>query len=288
MNCSAKASAKNREKGAVERCNFDPGEIFELGKRLTSNIIMLEAFLSDITEPQTQKSLAKVEKKTDKQEQGEAEGSVKSKEDLRAARKASIPLAPTQAGDQLGLQQFALESEGRREDLLLWACCENRTDVVEMLLANSLDSFKKPLNFDRTAQAGVEQHCGYTWCYEFESFPDIYPRGANSAEPKKCSLDVCTKKALDNRTISGALVAAASGGSVNIAEILLEYGASITGRDRLGYTALGAAASSGRSDMLGWLLGLDSMKFQLLLDFQPRFVYLEIPGVSRRETDGSL
>lgn len=42
---------------------FDPGEIFELKARLTSSITMLETFISSITERQTQKSPARLEKR---------------------------------------------------------------------------------------------------------------------------------------------------------------------------------------------------------------------------------
>lgn len=48
---------------------FDPGDISELRARLTSNITLLEAFIANITERQTQKSLEKLEKHIDIQEQ---------------------------------------------------------------------------------------------------------------------------------------------------------------------------------------------------------------------------
>lgn len=207
----------------------------------------------------------------------ETERSINPNIELQVARQESSPPAARQAGDQDGLWQLAPDLDGMREDMLLWACRESRSNVVERLLANNLDSYQKPLTFDRIAQAGVEQHCGCAWCYDSEGCPDIYPRSGNSSKSDKCSLEVCTKKALDNRILNGAVVAAATGGSIKIAETLLEHGASITSRDRLGYTALGAAASNGQSEMLGWLLGLDSMKFKLLLDVQPRFVCTEHP-----------
>ncbi|KAG8166813.1 hypothetical protein KVR01_002502 [Diaporthe batatas] len=201
----------------------------------------------------------------------ESERPAEPKVDLPVSQQASLPLAAKQAGDQSELRQLALELEGMREDLLLCACRENRTKVVKMLVKNNLDSYQKPLTFERASQAG--EHCGYAWCYESESFPDIYPRGENLSKSRKCSVAVCAGKGLDNTLLNEAVVAAAFGGRMSITETLLEHGASITGRDRAGYTALGAAASTGQSDILGWLLGLDSMKFNLLLDFQPRFVY---------------
>ena len=50
---------------------FDPGDISELRARLTSNITLLEAFIANIAERQTQKSLARLEKHIDGQEKQE-------------------------------------------------------------------------------------------------------------------------------------------------------------------------------------------------------------------------
>lgn len=52
-----------------ERLMFDHGDIHELRARLTSNITLLEAFIANIAERQTQKSLARLEKHIDGQEQ---------------------------------------------------------------------------------------------------------------------------------------------------------------------------------------------------------------------------
>lgn len=48
---------------------FDHGDVHELRARLTSNITLLEAFITNIAERQTQKSLAKLEQHIDGQEQ---------------------------------------------------------------------------------------------------------------------------------------------------------------------------------------------------------------------------
>lgn len=48
---------------------FDPGDISELRARLTSHITILEGFIANITEQKTQKSLARLVKQIDEQEQ---------------------------------------------------------------------------------------------------------------------------------------------------------------------------------------------------------------------------
>jgi hypothetical protein len=57
-----------------------------------------------------------------------------------------------------------------------------------------------------------------------------------------------------------ALQAAAKGGYLHIADVLLEKGASanVRGSEKCGYTALEAAASKGRIDMLKLLLNAGS------------------------------
>lgn len=53
-------------------------------------------------------------------------------------------------------------------------------------------------------------------------------------------------------------------------DILLSYGASVARRDHNGSTALGTAAWQGHSNMLSWLLDLDSMEVGRVLDVQKR------------------
>lgn len=63
------AGEKHRVKRVWERLMFDPGDVSHLQTRLTSNITMLEAFVTNITQRKTQKSLARIEKHIDSQEQ---------------------------------------------------------------------------------------------------------------------------------------------------------------------------------------------------------------------------
>lgn len=68
MNLSPGTSERYRMKRIWERLIFDPGEISDLRARLTSNITLLEAFLTNLTERNTQKSLARLERQVDEQE----------------------------------------------------------------------------------------------------------------------------------------------------------------------------------------------------------------------------
>lgn len=189
------------------------------------------------------------------------------------ARQASFPLAARQAGKHFGLRNFALELQGTwtRENLLMWACAEDRMNVVEILLANNLAPYQEPLT-RLVRDITIEKGCGYAWCSAQGEVPYIYPRVVDPSESKDCSWDVCTRVISDTRTISAALVATASRGHIPIAETLIGYGASIAGRDVFGYTALGSAAWKGHSDMLGWLLGQESMDCKFFLELQPQFV----------------
>lgn len=190
---------------------------------------------------------------------------------MQIARQASFPLAARQAGDQFGLQQLALELEGMRDSVLMWACCENKTNVVDILLANNIDWYQKPTTrFIR--EPGPHHVCGLAWCSAHGGAEDVYPCGAAPPENTDYSLDVCTKAISDRRIISAALVAAVSHGNITIAETLMGFGASIAGRDESGLTALGVAAWHRQGEMLVWLLGLDTMDVKYHLEIQPRFV----------------
>lgn len=63
------SSEKHRLKRVWERLMLDPGDISDLRARLTSNITILEGFIANITERKTQKSLARLEKQAEEQEQ---------------------------------------------------------------------------------------------------------------------------------------------------------------------------------------------------------------------------
>lgn len=191
--------------------------------------------------------------------------------DVQISRQSSFPLAARQSGRQFGLRQLARELESLREPLLLWACLANKMNFVDILLADNLDWYKQPTEF--SLPGGTQNRAGFFgWCTVHQVVQVVYPCGAAPPQTSKCVWEVCAKVCLDKRVISAAVVSAASHGMVSTVETLVGYGASIAGRDPAGYTALGAAAQSGHTDMLDWLLGSDTMDVKHLLESQYRCV----------------
>lgn len=181
-------------------------------------------------------------------------------------RQGSFPLAVKQAGEQFALRQLALELQGMRDQLLLWACRENRINLVEILLAMSIDSFLEPFNKTQAQHAiETDKNCRHTWCSAHWASQDIYPSSSDR------SPDICTRATEEPRIIEQALIMAFNFSRKKIMEILLANGASLAGRDHDGFTVLGIAARDGHSDMLGWLLGLESMHVSLLFAVQQRW-----------------
>lgn len=213
-----------------------------------------------------------------------SEASIKRDAVMQITRQGSFPPAARQAGDKFSLQELALELEGMRDSVLMWACYENKTNVIDILLANNIDWYQQPAT--RFTRELVNAYgCGLAWCSVHGGAQDVYPCGVAPPETSDYSLDVCTEVISDKRIISAALVAAASQGEISIAETLIGYGASIAGRDESGLTALGVAALNGHSEMLGWLLGLDNMEVKYHLEIQPRFVMAQALVHFRQETD---
>lgn len=197
---------------------------------------------------------------------------------VQISRQGSFPLATRQANDRFGLQELALELEGMRDDVLVWACRDNKINVVDILLAYNLDSYMKPCK-GYEPLVDFMKRCGHRWCPSHAS-QDIYPLPGTPPETDDSLLDICTKLVPLTKVINAALVTAAAYGRVTIAETLLQHGASLAGLDPDGFTALSMAASKGRSDMLEWLLGQEAMHVRLFLDSQPRSVKTQAPLVT--------
>lgn len=168
---------------------------------------------------------------------------------VQLPRRTSFPLAEKHAGDQFGLRQLALELHGLRDIVVLWACQQNSMNILEIFLSLNVDSFLEPLPKARTPTE-ADEDCGHI-----------------RSDP---ALAVCSGITCEPRVIDEALVTATEYDRQLIAEILLSHGASIAGRNRNGFTALGMAAWEGHSSILGWLLGLDTMKVEIFLAVQLR------------------
>lgn len=153
-------------------------------------------------------------------EQKISEGSVKRDTVMQIGRQGSFPLAAKQDNYRYSLQQLALELEGMRDSVLMWACYENKMSVIDILLANNIDWYQKPTTqFIR--ELNVPKGCGLAWCSVHNGDKDVYPCCVATPGTSDCSLEVCTEVISDKRIISAALVAAASRGKVFIAETLM-------------------------------------------------------------------
>lgn len=193
--------------------------------------------------------------------------------EVRTAGQGSFASEFKQQAVQFGLRQLSQELGGMRE-VLLWACENNRVNLVEVLLLMNVDSYTQTNDDLNDSAELTDDNCKDPVCTARYDLTDIYPPHENPLKNNRSRHETCIRPTRCLREIDEALLKVVRHNRLAIAKILVAHGASLVPRDLEGLTALGRAVWEGHVDMVTWLLSLDSesMNIETLCCVQQKLV----------------
>lgn len=192
-------------------------------------------------------------------------------------RHLTFTLSNPDEAQRFGVSKLVQEL-GAMKELLLWACENDKHNLVEVLVTQNLHLYTSlEANADMSTEIWTEEvvsessttpSTARTGYGSFVPVLDVYPYTDSTRDPRH------VRRAMQRgcRTLDEALCAAVCHNAKDIVKLLLKHGASLSARDLHGHTPVGICARENSYDMLSFLLNLPVVDERIVDSYETRYV----------------